>query len=68
MIGYWNSTGLSGEEIVAKQQKVIDDQLALFYNEEVDQGENPKNALSKVCDSAHGCIISYNFFENNHRF
>ena len=36
LIDYWNSTGLTGEEIVNHYQKAVDSQLALLYLEEQD--------------------------------
>ena len=45
---YWNSTGLSGEEIVATYQKVSYDHLALLYNEVEENGGQQSVAAKKV--------------------
>ena len=48
MIDYWNSTGLTGEQIVNRFQKTIDSQLALLYTEQADRGKNTRIPLKTV--------------------
>ena len=48
LMDYWNSTGLSGEEIVATYQKVSYDHLALLYNEVEENGGQQPVAAKKV--------------------
>lgn len=48
LVNYWNTTGLTGEEITALYQKTIDDQLALLYLKEQEKGGETINAVKKV--------------------
>ncbi|KAJ7337906.1 hypothetical protein OS493_008065 [Desmophyllum pertusum] len=48
LVNYWNTTGLTGEEITALYQKTIDDQLALLYLKEQEKGGETINAVKKL--------------------
>ena len=48
LINYWNSTGLTGEEINDLYKKAVDDQLAVLYLKEQETGREPINAVRTV--------------------
>lgn len=48
LIHYWNSTGIKGEEINSLYEKTVDDQLALLYLKERENGGQPINAVKMV--------------------
>lgn len=48
LIHYWNSTGVKGEEINSLYEKTVDDQLALLYLKERENGRQPINAVRMV--------------------
>ena len=48
LVNYWNTTGLTGEEITALYQKAVDDQLAILYIREREKGGETINAVKKV--------------------
>ena len=48
LINYWNSTGFSGEEINTLYKKTVDDQLAVLYLKEQENGGEPINAVKTV--------------------
>ena len=47
-MSYWNETGLTGEEITALYQKMLNDQLALLYLKEQEKGGETITAVKKV--------------------
>ncbi|EDO32345.1 predicted protein, partial [Nematostella vectensis] len=61
LANYWAVSGLDGDTIVAKQKKVIDDQMILFYNEAIDKGNDQKSALRKM---SHFVYELAQFLEN----
>lgn len=48
LIHYWNSTGIKGEEINSLYEKTVDDQLALLYLKERENGGQPINAVKML--------------------
>ena len=61
LVNYWNTTGLTGEEITALYQKTVDDQLAILYIREREKGGETINAVKKViwtsCESYISCYV-----------
>ena len=45
---YWDATGLSGVEIVAKYERAAHDHLALLYNDAEERGAAQATATRKV--------------------
>ena len=50
LINYWNSTGLTGEDINDLYKTSVDDQLAVLYVKEQEKFGEPTNALKVVID------------------
>lgn len=50
LINYWNSTGLTGEDINDFYKTSVDDQLAVLYVKEQEKFGEPTNALKVVTD------------------
>ena len=50
LINYWNSTGLTGEDINDLYKTSVDDQLAVLYVKEHEKFGEPTNALKMVID------------------
>jgi len=67
LVNYWNTTGLTGEEITALYQKTVDDQLAILYIREREKGSETINAVKKVFWTVVSrtfpvlCSISYDY-------
>lgn len=50
LINYWNSTGLTGEDINDLYKTSVDDQLAVLYVKEQEKFGEPTNTLKMVID------------------
>jgi len=50
LINYWNSTGLTGEDINDLYKTSVDDQLAVLYVKEQEKFGEPTHALKVVID------------------